>query len=151
MIEQVPLTKNVCIKKQITVILLLFILLFSFAFTACSKNDSEQNISLNVDKSWFNTFSISGDAVTISCVVYLENSSDDIVYIELHGYFPEDYASNLLAQEELIASLPGEQSNTIIPVEPGGKAYSVEFVGKFAGNYMKHDRRLPKIEIVTKD
>lgn len=127
--------------------LFFIILLLSLAFTACSKTRNDQIVCLNVDQSWFCDFSISDNAVRISCVVYLENRSNDIVEIKLCGYFPEDNAANLLAQEKLYASLPGERSDAIIPVEPGGKAYSVEFVGDFAGHPIKHDRNLPTMEV----
>ena len=129
------------LKKSIVFILLVFLIGVVVFIISIPK------IEIIKSKSYFEEFTVKNDKVTIECYLTIKNNSNKDQSINLSAYFPEDVKGGLLVNEKLYSI--EDDDNKIAYTIPANKTvtYTVTFTGEFAGNNVKANRLLPKIEI----
>lgn len=117
-------------------------LLFCLFLSSCKQAD----IYLNEEESFYSNFKVENDKVYIYCNVLIENPKKDNAQITLEGTFGNDVKNGLLKEATLQGYSIDCETSTFELVK-GDNIIEVVFIGEYGGNYQKHDKLLPQINI----
>ena len=124
-----------------------FLMLFVCLFLCCCRSDQAANLKLVEDQSSLNGFVIKEETVTFHCTVSIQNDTDGLKMIELHGDFTEDYESGLI-QDARLQEFDPQSGDTTFLLLPGENQLSIAFSGTYGGETsQKQNRLLPEITI----
>ena len=111
-------------------------------------NCQSGTVRVDMDRSIFYDFSVSGGNVYLNCRLYIENTFDEQVAVSISGYSQEDNAqqavsSGLLADGNIIAVDDNGQESAVV-IEANWTGYvDVVFCGEQGSSEMKTDRNVP--------
>lgn len=131
-------------KRFVSLLLLLVVLLCACAGT----EESEGEVRIDKEQSWFSHFTVEGNRVTIKCKIFIENPTDDDVELILIGVFQDEYEAGLLKERQLVGVLEKCPEDVILTVPPGGTCFDVDFRGTYGGLFQKQNRLLPEIKLI---
>ena len=105
-------------------------------------------LSINMEESSFDEFSISGDNVVLRCRITIDNPSGKHRSFSLYAQSPVDVQGGLLLPGTMTGYVMGSD---VLNFSQGEKSrsFQMEFIGEAGGSQKKRDRLLPsQIEIV---
>ena len=130
-------------KKRI----LCFVMILLCFFLCCCQSQQATDLKLVEDKSFFNSFVIKEETVTFYCTVSIQNDTNDLKMIELHGDFTEDYESGLI-HEDILQAFDPDSGDTTFLLSPGENRLRIAFTSRHGdGSTQKQNRLLPEISI----
>ena len=145
------MTQNIRIKilLSIGIALLLSALLAGCAEKAVSPlcgNAECECIQLDEALSYFDSYTIEDDVVSIKCALRLNNSGE-ACRVRIKGFFPND-VGKLLTDSPLDGyPVDSHAEDCVFNIQRGTSTVFVVFRGSYAGSPQKADRLLPEIVI----
>lgn len=138
-------------KKRVFAFCILFsAFVLSLLYSCGTDGNTECDIEVVKDGSYYSDYSVEGETVTIRCRIVLKNKSDTAADFEIYGDFSSDKGS--LLNEGVLKGTDAGSNGGSFALQPNeGKAFDVIFAGTFAGTYQKKERMLPEITIKTTD
>ena len=100
------------------------------------------DICVNVDESYFDSFNIENDTVFFNCVFTVENIGEKKV-IEISAKDYQDYVDGLICSENVIGKNSLNLMEDKFVVNSGTNILYVSFIGQHGTNTRKNDRLLP--------
>jgi hypothetical protein len=118
--------------------------LFSFG------QKEKENLELIKEESSFHEFKVENDKVLIECYLTIKNNTENFYKFRINAIFENDVKMKLLENKILEGCLDDLETN-VFTISPNETIESIKiiFIGKFGGNYRKHDRALPDIYIIV--
>jgi hypothetical protein len=121
------------------------ILFFSFFVILPCYSKGNNDLELIKKESYFNDFKIIDDKVYIECKITIKNNTGKNIKYKINAIFNDDVRIGLL-KNEILEGYNEDLENNIFNISANEtiKYQKIIFIGDFAGNYIKHDRALPK-------
>ena len=137
-------------RSRILIAVTVLALLFAVCSCSGAKKHPVSDVTAAVDteRSYFSSFEVKGDTVSMECVLTVKNKSDDEIGFYIRGYSGDD-AGKLLKDGNLyVRDKDGEER--IFSLGPGSsfEDMKVTFTGIYGNANTKADRSLPQIIIV---
>lgn len=125
---------------------------FLLTMLGCDKSIdvAEQCLSIDEENSFFTDCEVKNGKVYLYCEVSVSNTFEDEKKVSIIGDFRDD-EGKLLSESELTAYNAEDSSEIFTVSGESEENFSIVFIGDFAGVNQKHDRLLPKMEIVIVD
>jgi ribosomal protein S8 len=122
-----------------------FILFFSFFVILPCYSKGNNYLEIIKKESYFNDFKIIDDKVYIECKITIKNNTVKNIKYGINAIFKDDVRIGLL-KNEILEGYNEDLLNNIFNISANEtiKYQKIIFIGDFAGNYIKHDRALPK-------
>lgn len=133
---------------RIIQVILAITLLCCACLYGCCENPSNPPVRIVQESSFFSDFFVNEDSVQINCVLCLNNTTSEPLYVKISGDFTEDVQLGLLQEKTLYAVIPDEEQTSMIYVLPGEQTIEVAFIGTFGGVLQKTNRLLPDLKVL---
>lgn len=124
------------------ILTLLLISLIIFGFLG-----KKSKIEIDYENSFYSEYSIKEDKVYIECELVINNTTNKQKNIQITGTFDNDVSSGLL-KNPTIYGYNSDLKTNIFEINSGSQRIKVIFIGDYNGVNIKHDRKLPKIQLI---
>ena len=125
---------------------ILVVIAIGFSFLYYYPEESNEEIKVIMDSSYFSSFKVVDDTVQMSCVVAIENLTGESKVVEIYAIDYDDVEMGLLGKPILVG-YDDKLMSTEFLLDESYQVFEVIFVGEFGGAERKANRLLPIINI----
>ncbi|MBE6944717.1 MAG: hypothetical protein E7459_01340 [Ruminococcaceae bacterium] len=130
--------------------LLCLLMLLSIFLSGCTRTENkEDQVHLNLERSYFSDFFVKEELVEIRCYLCIENPTPKDVQVIVIATFNADQKAGLLKERRIAGVLAEQPDQVVLTIPPGGAELYVNFYGTYDGLPKKQNRLLPDLELIT--
>ncbi|MBR1757708.1 MAG: hypothetical protein IJ744_03130 [Lachnospiraceae bacterium] len=131
--------------KRSMILILFFCIICA---SGCYIGDTDSQLVLNKEKSFFSDYSIEDGKVYYYCYLIIDNKSNNSCRASIVGDFLKDQDSGLLKERYLTAVEDKRNiKQSLFLLEPGENVLEIVFIGTNGKSIVRNDRLLPPITI----